>query len=594
MCGLKRNDLNIERLVPDGLPSGKDILSEGIELAKGIEIGKSAFLTEEGVESELEYKLRLKEKGRISTHAQFGLDTVEATVQGLRFLHNEAARRGIRIDRFGLCMNQVMGLPPELRDKAPRGTGPVLAKQDDWDAIAQAAPIQPHFGDFVIGSPASVLNTTMALRAGATTIGNLGQYFTFEYAHWTDLITRTAETVKALGIMAALKGRGSLIHSYLDDGYGGLFTDYAATAGWAMIERFIIEKLIGGKLAHGFGGLTSDPMTRLAWQTVLDRIHEGETVGSVLYGDTIDLTEDLERNQAISASCALLDILGQLRNPTAHAIAPVPKTEPIRIPSPEEVVEAHVYARQMEREARRLLPAVNFAQVDALAERILQGGKRFFESALTGLRGAGVDIHDPLELLIALRNLGATELERLFGPGEKDELYPKGRRPILETDMTRKTLDLAADLVRKSAQEQPVSLHRVKILVASTDVHEYALLIILNLLRACGAELVNLGPSVESTELLVEAISEFHPQVVVLTTHNGKALEYAKNLTAAMRQSQANALVIMGGKLNQNLGGELPVDVSADLDRMGIITSTDLQDIPSMIRRHLPELTSRG
>jgi methylmalonyl-CoA mutase cobalamin-binding subunit len=579
--------LDIEELVPVGLPSGKDVVSEGVELAQNVHLGKSAFLVEEGAESELEFKLRLKEKGEISTHAQFGLNTVELTVQGLRFLHKEAMKNGIRIDRFGLCMNQVMGLPPQMRMKAPKGTGPVLWKEEDWYAIAQAAPIQPHFGDFMIGSPASVINTTLALRAGATTIGNLAQYFTFEYALWTDLVGTSVETVKALGMMAALKGKGALIHSYLDDGFGGLFTDYAAIAGWGMIERYIVERLIGGKLAHCFGGLTSDHMTRLAWQTVLDRIHEGETIGSMLYGDTISLTEDLDRNRANSASCAFFDILGQLRRPTAHAIVPVPKTEPIRIPSPAEVVEAHVNLRRMEKEARRLLPVVNFTRADALALKMFEGGRLFFESTLRGLKEAGVNVDDPLELLVVLRKIGASKLELLFGPGKSGELFPNGRKPVLETDLMRRTFDLAADFVRKVPQQEAASLHGVKVLVASTDVHGYALLLILNLLRANGAEIENLGPSVESTKTLVDAISELHPQVVVLTTHNGKALEYAKSLMTQMKQTETHALVIMGGKLNQNLGGELPVDVSVDLNRMGIVTSTNLQDIPSLISRHI-------
>lgn len=582
-----RIDLDIERIVPDGLPSGKDIVSEGVELAQHVEIGRSAFLAEAGFDSEFEYKLQLKKTGEISTHAQFGQNTVELTVQGLRFLHSEAAKHGIRINRFGLCMNQVMGLPPELRDKAPRGTGPVLEKQEDWIAIAQAAPIQPHFGDFMIGSPASVLNTTMALKAGATTIGNLGQYFTFEYAQWTDITATTVETVKALGMMAGLRRRGTLVHSYLDDGFGGLFTDYAVIAGWAMMERYIIEQLIGGRLAHCFGGLTSNPMTRLAWQTVIDQVHENETVGSMLYGDTINLTEDLEKNRAISASCSLIDVLGQLRKPTAHAIVPVPKTEPIRIPSPQEVVEVHISLRQMEAEARRLLPAVSFTQVDDLAERMLDGGRTFFNSALTGLKEFGVNISDPLELLIALRNIGASKLERLFGPGRNDDRYPNGRKPVFETDLVRKTVDLAANFARKVEREQPPSLHGVKILVASTDVHGYALLVISALLDAYGADLVNLGPSVESTKTLVKAISEIHPHAVVLTTHNGKALEYARSLTADMQQTQTHALIIMGGKLNQNLGGKLPVDVSVDLNRMGIITSMNVEDIPSLIGTHL-------
>jgi methylmalonyl-CoA mutase cobalamin-binding subunit len=579
-------DLN--ELIPKDLPSGKEIIREGVEIAATVEIGKSAFLTQEGVQSELEYKLRLKKEGRVSTHAHFGLNTVQATVEGLRFLYDQSMKRGIRIDRFGLSMNPVMGLPSDMRGKVPRGTGPVLWKEEDWIALANAAPIQPHFGDFVIGSPASVANTMMALKVGGTTIGNLAQYFTFEYAEWDDLKSRTIETVKALGMMAALKKNGALVHSYIDDGYGGIFSDYGDVAGWAMLERYIVERLAGGRLAHCFGGLTSNPVTRLAWQTALDRIHAKETVGSMFYGNTIDLGEDLERNTAISSACSLVDIIGQLRNPTAHAIMPVPKTEPIRIPSPEEVLEAQVNARQMEKEAERVLPMISFIASDLLAEKIVAEGKRFFESTLKGLKEMGVDVDDPLELLLVLKRLGANKVERFFGSGQRDELYPCGRRPVLETDMIKRTINLASHLTLDT--KQTANLQGLKVLIASTDVHEYSLLAIARLLAGRGAQVTNLGPNVESPRWLVKAMIESRPAIVVLTTHNGKALQYATQLVDEMRQSRITSVIVMGGVLNQSVGAEMPIDVTADLNRLGIVTSTNLAALPSLIRTTLTGL----
>jgi methylmalonyl-CoA mutase cobalamin-binding subunit len=577
-----RHATNLEELIPEELPQGRDVIREGIELGESIQIGKSAFLAQEGVQSELEYKLRLKKEGRISTHAHFGLNTVEATVEGLRFLHEQSLKRGIRIDRFGLSMNPVMGLPSDMRSRVPKGTGPILWKDEDWITLAQAAPIQPHFGDFCIGSPASVSNTVLALRAGGTTIGNLAQYFTFEYAEWVDLKARTIETVKALGIMAALKRKGTLVHSYIDDGYGGIFSDYGTVAGWGMLERYIVETLVGGKLAHCFGGLTSDPITRLAWQRVLDDIHGQETVGSMFYGNTIDLGEDLERNVAISSSCSLIDIMGQLRNPTAHAIMPVPKTEPIRIPSPKEVLEAQIHARQMEKEAKRLLPVISFDQSDSLAARMVAEGKRFFESTLKGLKQMGVDVGDPLELLFVLKRLGAHKVERIFGLGERDEVYPCGRKPILETDMIKRTIDIASNLTREA--DQSVNLKGLKVLVGSTDVHEYSLLIMARLLDARGAQVTNLGPNLESPKWLVKAVSESHPSIVVLTTHNGKALEYGKGVIDEMQRTRTSSVIVMGGVLNQNVGGEMPKDVTVDLNRLGIVTCTNLAELPTLLR----------
>jgi methylmalonyl-CoA mutase cobalamin-binding subunit len=302
----------------------------------------------------------------------------------------------------------------------------------------------------------------------------------------------------------------------------------------------------------------------------------------MFYGNTIDLGGDLERNTAISGSCSLIDILGQLRRNTAHAIMPVPKTEPIRIPSPEEVLEAQVQARQMEEEAKLLLPIVSFSESDSLASKIVGEGKKFFDSALRGLKEMGVRIDDPLELLIAVKKLGANRLEQMFGSGERDELFPSRRKPVFMTDMTKRTMDLASKLRRESADEP--RLDGIRVLVASTDVHEYPLMLITHILHAQGAEVINLGPSVESPKWLVAAAIEARPAVAVVTTHNGKALEYGTELVDEMKRAKAEFHVVMGGVLNQSVGSEMPIDVTGELNKLGIATSKNLEKLPSLLQ----------
>jgi methylmalonyl-CoA mutase cobalamin-binding subunit len=311
----------------------------------------------------------------------------------------------------------------------------------------------------------------------------------------------------------------------------------------------------------------------------------------MFYGNTIGLGEDLERNTAISSSCRLVDILGQLRNNTAHAIVPVPKTEPIRIPSPSEVLEAQVQARQTEEEARLFLPLVSFAETDSLATKIVIEGKKFFESTLRSLREMGVRIDDPLELLMVLRKLGPHKLERMFGAGEKDERFPSGRKPVFMTDMTKQTMDLALKISRDSV-DQP-RLDGIRILAASTDVHEYPLTLITYLLNARGAEVINLGPSVESPGWLVDASTKIRPAVAVVTTHNGKALDYGRELVDEMKRANAGFQVVMGGVLNQSIGNEMPIDVTDELNKLGIVTSKNLEKLPSLLKSLVTEAGKR-
>ena len=54
-----------------------------------------------------------------------------------------------------------------------------------------------------MGMPAAFDNTCAALSAGATSIGNLGQYFAFCLPQWHDDIMITTQTVKAIALCAA-------------------------------------------------------------------------------------------------------------------------------------------------------------------------------------------------------------------------------------------------------------------------------------------------------------------------------------------------------------------------------------------------------
>ena len=100
----------------------------------------------------------------------------------------------------------------------------MLDGPEDFARITGAAPAAAHFGDFMMGLPGAVENTKAALAAGATAIGNLGQYFTFRLPYWDDDVATTEATLVALGLVAAQDAE-ILVHSNLDDGFAGLFAD---------------------------------------------------------------------------------------------------------------------------------------------------------------------------------------------------------------------------------------------------------------------------------------------------------------------------------------------------------------------------------
>jgi methylmalonyl-CoA mutase cobalamin-binding subunit len=567
------------------LPSGRRVFEEAHVMGKSLRIGRTAFFDEMGVSSEVEYKRRSMLEGLVMVHAHIGMSTWRDTADALRLLHTVAQEMGVRIDRFGLCLDRRMALPRKLRKKVPPETGPTLDSPEDWVEVGRIVPIQPHMGDFVIGFPASTENTVSALRAGITTIGNLSQYFSMHAPMWRDHVMTAVETVKASSIMGALRERGALLHSYLEDGFGALFYDCATVAGWAYLEKYIVEDLLGAKIAHCIGGLTSDPVKRAGWTFALDLIHEGDCVGSMMFGDTISFTDNLDENRGMIAEYFLWDIMAQIVRPTGHAVLPLPVTEAIRVPSAEEIIEAQVMGRRMEKAARRLAPHVDFSASLRFGERVVSEGRGVFTRSLEGLEEAGVDTKDPLQMLYVLKHLGPAVFEEVFGAGEIREGYPRDRVPVVPTDVFEHvrhlTEETARSLVNDEARE---SLGGRRFVLASTDVHEHALFLLHHVLQDAGAEVINLGPE-RNPDDMAEAASMCSPDGMVVSTHNGMALEFARRLKDEMSSRCTSLPVIMGGRLNQKREDcKMPIDVEEDISRLGFIPCKSPKDFFGYVR----------
>ena len=146
---------------------------------------------------------------------------------------------------------------------------------------------------------------------------------------------------------------GALVHSYLDDGPAVQFSHYGGYAGWAALELYVVEELLGARLAHSYGGLIPDPDDRAIVAFALDDLRDRDSIGTMVYGNTVDYTTDHAANERVLREYLTVDIGAQLHRPTGHAINPVPLTEAERIPSAHEILEVQLIAREVEREARR-------------------------------------------------------------------------------------------------------------------------------------------------------------------------------------------------------------------------------------------------
>lgn len=550
---------------------GKRLLAEGAEAVGPHGVGRSRFAELTGVHSEYEYKRRCMELGTVMYHAHIGLSTWQATETALQEITGELESRGHRLDRFGLCLERAMSVPAALRDGMPRETGPRL-DEGDWAAVAQGAS-QPHLGDFMIGTAASLENTLHALGAGITTVGNLGQYFTFDVPGGGSAADVTAATTRALGAMAAARDRGAVVHSYLDDGPAMHFANYGNYLGWAALETHIVETMIGARLAHCYGGLVPQPKARAFLGIALKQLHDDTAVGSMVYGNTVDYTRDPVRNQAVLTTYLLVDIATQLRCPTGHGLNPVPLTENVRIPDTGEILEVHLIAREIEREARRSADLFDWAGIEADAAAAVAYARRAAQRMLDCLADDGVDVRDPAALLGALRASDVRSLERRL------RMQPPPGLARLEPWKAATARVLATD-VTSSAQRK---LTGTRVVLASLDVHDLMRDVLVSALPELGAEVVVLPNDSRPEAIAATAIAE-DADAVVVSTYNGSALTQGQRLATALGDAGFDGVTVMGGVLNEEKGHALPVDVRDEIRALGIACPREVTEVPALIR----------
>lgn len=182
------------------LPPAAELIDQGRAAAADCQVGRCAFLDHYGAASEYEYKQQRMRSGRVMRHAQIGYRSLDRSCRAYREIHATLEDRDCTLDRYGICLDWSMGYFRSERSHRSRGTGLILDSAESFARLTTQAPVAPHFGDFVLGTPAAFENTSAALAAGSTSIGNLGQYFTFRLPGWDDDVTTTAETVKAIAI----------------------------------------------------------------------------------------------------------------------------------------------------------------------------------------------------------------------------------------------------------------------------------------------------------------------------------------------------------------------------------------------------------
>jgi len=555
-------------------PNGRRLLAEGQRIGRSLTVGSTRLLRRERVAAEADYRKAGRENGRIFTAMNIGMKDWPETVEAVRCIEDYCLTRGIRPpDRYQLIPERRMGLPYKLRRDAPGETGPMLWDSDDWRQLGNCAEwIQPEVGDNIIGSPASVENTVAALEAGSTYVGCLSQ-FSWRWPYFDDEVDHLSEVVTACGILAAKRDQGVLLDTYLEDGIAGTFEDYVSLIGWAGVERWIAE-LCGCPLSVSWGGLTADPVTKTVITLALELGNPERIPAAFVQGDTISYTDDLDQNAGICAQDVQYMMLVQARYRTGACALPVPLTEKQRVPTWQEIAQVQVMARQIERRAADLAKTVDWPALEIEADALASSGAQFLANVKRGLARQGTDIEDPLQVMLALRGLGAARIERAWGVGEPCADFAHGREPVKPTELVAAT---TRECARFTAAAPAPTRHAV--IVGSTDVHEMAKRILVRALASAGHEVTDIGVN-RDPEDFVNAAAAQRAKAIVITTHNGVALSFGRLAAKLCAHHGLAAVIAMGGVLNEDKPeAPAPIDVTSQLNELGIVTPAEIDGL---------------
>jgi methylmalonyl-CoA mutase cobalamin-binding subunit len=568
----------IKSIKPGPHLDGMKVLQEGIEIGKTIQTPKSRFSRESGFRSYLEYKKHLTKEGRIYWNILMGLATVKEQVEAIKKIYEFMQRTGFSVDTIQPICSGKVALPKEYRDKAPSTTSFVMETFEDYLDQVEAAPIENTFCDYVLASPNGLETTIWSLKAGASFLGVFSQII-WSFPPYEDDLTRFVNMVKCLGMMASKYDEEKIVFTYLEDGLSGYFLDCVSYVGHAMMEHYICTRLCGARYMLSFGGLLSDCDLRGATAVALHKALSTEDQPVLHYinsSTNLQWDHDIHGNYGMSAQELLFSILLERKYRMGLGANPVSITEKIAVPTLEELLNIFTVGKRIEEKAPEWDEFMDFSKIDEMSDIMVAQGRQFFENLLEGFREAGINIEDPLEMILAIRNLNPLKFEHSFHP----TTFHSGNaevKPFFPTILGKQTVKMRDDIIKElEAQGFKDALKGKKVIVASGDAHTYGLLLVEGVLGVSGAQVVNGGVDMHAADLL-DLADEENTNIVAVSCHNGQALDYGRMLVKLAQERGRQYQMCMGGVLNSILPGHTePVNIAGMLTDIGIFAQNDL------------------
>lgn len=573
----------IRSIKPAPHQDGRELVKKGLEIGKTFEAPLTHY---KGFANHMEYKKSLQKKGEIYWCLLMGLSTLEEEIEGQKQIYEFMERNGFKLSSLLHIPSGNIALPKEYRDKAPKTTSFMMDSVDDYLKLRNAAPIDLSLNDHHLIVPNSIETTVNALKAGAVRVGSFGQ-FLWDYTGFTDDVKRYSEMVTSLGIMASKRDDMFCVETYLDDSFPGYFMDCASYAGYALIEHYICTKLCNARYVISFGGLLSEGHTRIAVALALHELMgtEEQPVLTYINGSTnMQWDHDIDGNYGFAAQEMLLEILAEKKFHMSLGINPVSITEKIKVPTLQELLNIFACGKRVEEKADEWMELIDFEPIVKMKDVIVKEARSYFKNAMEAFEAAGIDIEDPLEMLLMLKKFQPQKLESAFHSstvdGQNREVIP-----FYPTVLGRQTNQMRDEIVEELKNEGlDGCLKGKKVVVASGDAHAYGMKLVQGVLEAMGATVVDAGVDMDAIDVLDVADEDNTPYIGV-SVHNGQALDYGKQLLELAKKRNKTYHIFMGGKLNSILPGDSePTEVGQMLIDMGIQADNLLKTTVEMIK----------
>jgi methylmalonyl-CoA mutase cobalamin-binding subunit len=573
-------------MVPESVPDWRELWEDGRRIGRGIEIRETPFMRENGVKNDVDYRMRQAARGKLSWRINMGLGSVEEEAAGLRAAERFNLETGLKISFAHQLPKNIVGTPMDKRGNVPRALGFDLDRPEDWLDISMASTVQAVFADNHLGYPNAVFTTVNSLAAGSMYQGMFGQ-FQHSVPGCPDDVWNMSENVKALGIIAARYDDKVVVDSNVDDSVPAYCMDLASALAWGRLERYIVSDLCRARYAFSFGNFTTDLIQKAAmWVAASDTFKLSDQPGiGFIYPNTVDHWDHhIHANYGFQIPEALMAILLERRFKTGATFISVPITEKITIPTVQEMLDMSGACQRAEECADAFERMMDWTEVERLSRRIIDFSGKMYDNIIGGLEEAGVDIGNPIEMMVVLKRMDPTKLEALFHPsvvgeGSADVV------PLMPAALWQMSVERIAQIAGEYRDTDMLSkLSGKRVCVVSADIHYFGALVIAGVLKELGVDVINGGNSVEAIDVL-DLADEYGVSDICISLHNGQTLNYARLLLECARERGGRYRFFMGGVLTGFINGEdtEPTDVTDIIRDEGIIPANDVGELLSYL-----------